>query len=691
MTGGQIVRLTRNDWIWALAIGVVWVLAGADLLSPRMPPDFVAILWLPNAVLAAAMLRRIRQPQLMALFAAMAVIGSIITSLARAEPGGSTFGWMLLTSANCVEACIVAAAANFFGGPAFSFHRSRNVVIWMAAVLSGATVSMLLAWAITTTGLVTIDFTHLSAASAHWILGNASAHLTLGALLVSLTSANAPAQIAALRADPSRMALMGLAVLVTAVISFAGPRLWDGAQQGAHPGYLTLLLPALMWAAFSYGPIAASTASLMALAAGVALSVNGWGPFAQEQAEPARDLQVMILALAGTTLLIGVLGASVREARDKAAAADRVKTLFLSRVGHELRTPLNGVIGAADLLARDMEDAPADQQDRLDLVRSSARTLAAVVEDLVEFAAMHREGVSIRPAPFEASRPFEDATAIFEPQAKWNNVTLRLTLSGFDNLWIVSDPARLRQVRFALVANAVEATSRGQIIVEATATDRPDNRVLLHAVVRDTGGGVAPQQVERIFEPFSQGLGGHLGDGHRPSPGLGLGLAVARETIEALGGVIRLENTPGEGAAFHIELLADRAVAPVSGVDARVRARALLAEDNPTNRIVLTAMLSALGFDVVAVETGAEALAAAEKRDFTLVVMDIQMPVMDGEEAIERIRALEGPRSRTPIIVVTAHALAGDDRRYAAAGANSVLSKPVALQELAAAVAHVVS
>ncbi len=685
------MRLTRNDWIWAAAIGVVWVLAGADLLSPRMPPDNVAILWMPNAVLAAAMLRRIRQPPTLAFFVAMAAVGSIINSIARAEPGGGTFGWILLTGANCVEAYLIAVVANQFGGPAFSFHRSRNVVIWMAAVLAAATVSMLLAWAVSSTGLVTISFTHATAAASHWILGNACAHLTLGALLVSLTGANAQSQIAALRADPSRTALMALAVLITAVIAFAGPRLWEGGPNEAHPGYLALLLPALMWAAFSYGPIAAATASLMALAAGVALSVNGWGPFAQEQTEPARDLQVMILALAGATLLIGVLGASVREARDKAAAADRVKTLFLSRVGHELRTPLNGVIGAADLLARDMEDAPASQQDRLDLVRSSARTLAAVVEDLVEFAAMHREGVSIRPAPFEASRPFEDASAIFEPQAKWNNVALRLTLSGFDNLWIVSDPARLRQVLFALVANAVEATSRGQIIIEATATDRQDNRVLLHAVVRDTGGGVAPALVDRIFEPFSQGLGGDLEDGRRPSPGLGLGLAVAKETIGALGGAIRLENMPGEGAAFHIELIAERAVAPVSGVDARVRARALLAEDNPTNRIVLTAMLSALGFDVVAVETGAEALAAAEKRDFTLVVMDIQMPVMDGEEAIERIRALEGPRSQTPIIVVTAHALAGDDRRYAAAGANSVLSKPVALQELAAAVADVVS
>ena len=681
------MRLTRNDWAWAGAIGIVWVLAGADLISPRLPPDHVAILWLPNAVLAVAMLRRIRQPSALALFMVVAGLGSIITSITRAEPGGGTFGWLLLTVANCVESFLIAAIATRFGGPEFSFHRSRSVVIWLAAALVGATVSVLLAAAISTTHLVTLDFTDAAAAASHWILGNACAHLTLGALLVAATSPDAPRQIAALRADPQRTALMALAVLTTAIIAFAGPRLWDGAQHKPHPGYLALLLPALMWAAFTYGPIAAAAASLMALAAGVGLSINGWGPFAQLELEATRDLQIMILALAGTTLLIGVLGAAVRDARDRAASADRVKTQFLSRVGHELRTPLNGVIGAADLLARDMEDAPDDQQDRLDLVRSSARVLASVVEDLVEFAAMHREGVTLRPAPFEASRPFEDAVAIFGPRAKWHNVPLTLSLHGFEDVWIVSDPARLRQVLFALVANAVEATTSGQIAITGTLETRANNGVQLRATVRDTGPGITPEQQQRIFEPFVQGAD----DPNRPSPGLGLGLAIAHETMTALGGSIRVESTPGEGAAFFITLDAERTTAPVGEANASLRARALLAEDNPTNRIVLAAMLSALGFDVVSVETGAEALAAAAQRDFSLVVMDIQMPVMDGEEAIERIRALEGPRSKTPIIVVTAHALAGDDKRFEAVGADGVLSKPIVLRDLAAVVARVMA
>ena len=682
---GAGVRLTRNDAIWAAAIAVMWVLAGADLLSPRLPPDRVALIWLPNAVLAAAMLRRMDRPAVLGLFALTALAGAVIPGAVRTGEGA--LGWVLLAFANCVEAYLIAWVANRFAGPVFSFTRSRNVAIWTAAALGGASVSMLLAWRIAATGLAPVDFSNPVEAARHWIFGDACAHLTLGALLVAATSPEARRQVDTVCRAAPRVTFMALAVVASSVIAFGGPRLWERGEQGAHPGFLALLLPALMWAAFSYGPIAASAAALLALAPGIALTVYGWGPFAQGAADPVRDLQIMIVALAGTTLLVGVLGAAVRDARDTAAAADRIKTQFLSRVGHELRTPLNGVIGAADLLAREMGDAPDEQQDRLDLVRSSARVLASVVEDLVEFAAMHREGVTLRPAPFEASRPFEDAVAIFGPQAKWNNVPLTLSLHGFDDAWIVSDPARLRQVLFALVANAVGATTSGQITINATLETRANNRVQLHASVRDTGPGIKPEQQPRIFEPFVQGAD----DPDRPSPGLGLGLAIARETMAALGGSIRVESTPGEGAAFHITLEVERATAPIGGANASLRARALLAEDNPTNRIVLAAMLSALGFDVVRVETGAEALAAAGQRDFSLMVMDIQMPVMDGEEAIERIRALEGPRARTPIIVVTAHALAGDDKRFEAAGADGVLIKPIVLQELAAVVAKVMA
>lgn len=472
------------------------------------------------------------------------------------------------------------------------------------------------------------------------------------------------------------------AVLITGIVAFAGPRLWNGADGVDHPGYLALLLPALMWGAFRYGPIAASALSLIALAPGVALSVNGFGPFSGGRAG-ASDLQILILAIAGTTLLVGVLGATLRAARDRAAAADRAKTLFLSRIGHELRTPLNGVIGAADLLARDLEDAPAVQQDRLDLVRSSARTLAAVVEDLVEFAAIHREGVSIRPMAFEAAQPFEDAAAIFGPQAQWNNVALRLDVASLQDVWIVTDPSRLRQVLFAIVANAVEATTAGEIVVAAKLLPHPRG-LLLEAIVRDTGAGMTSELLARAFDPFVA----ESEDRNRPSRGLGLGLAVARETVAALGGEIKAESTPGKGSAFRIAIPVERG-APPSGRLASTRIPALVAEDNPTGRIVLTAMLTALGLDVVAVETGAEALEAVQKRDFAVILMDIQMPVMDGEEAIERIRALDGPRGRTPIIVVTAHALSGDDRRYMAAGANRVVAKPVDQRALAEAIAAV--
>lgn len=678
---GARMPLSRNDLLWIGAIVLVWVAAGVDILSPRLPGDNVAILWAPNAVLAVAMLRRIDRPRLIALFAGAAILSAAVPGALRA--GEDPQGWAALAVANCLEAYALAWLANRIDGPDFRFHRARNVVVWSAAALVSGVVSMLLAWGATAAGLGPLDFSSWSSAAAHWILGNASAHFTLGALLVELTARGRWAKLRRGVLDVERPALMTAAVLASALVAFAGPRLWSPADLTTHPGYLALILPALMWVAFNYGPAAASASTLLALAAGVALSVNGWGPFASQDRAHSDDLQIMILALSGATLLVGALGAYVRAARDQAAAADRLKTLFLSRVGHELRTPLNGVIGAADLLAAEMGDAPETQLERIDLVRSSARTLAAVVEDLVEFSALQREGVAIRKSAFEAAGPFADAAAIFEPQARWNNVALALQTQRLNGQWIVSDPARVRQILFALVANAVAATARGRIDIEAELDGLDGDRATLWFCVRDTGGGVKPDLAPHIFEPFVQGAR----DPNTPSSGLGLGLAVARETAEALGGTVRLENTPGEGAAFHVSIPVVRAKAAASA-DAPRRVSALLAEDNPTNRIVLSAMLTSLGFDVVSVETGAEALAAVQKRDFSIVLMDIQMPVMDGEEAIERIRALDGPRARTPILAVTAHALAGDGRRYESAGADGVLYKPVALKDLADAVAR---
>jgi CheY-like chemotaxis protein len=397
-------------------------------------------------------------------------------------------------------------------------------------------------------------------------------------------------------------------------------------------------------------------------------------------------MQILVFALSVATLLIGVLGDEARHGRDAAMAADQAKTRFLTRIGHELRTPLNGVIGAGDLLAREMDGADAKLHDRLDLIRSSARTLASVVEDLVEYAALHREGISVRHAPFLAAQPFRDAAAIFGPRARWNGVDLSLHLTGFDDLHLKGDAARWRQVFFNLVANAVESTQRGEISIEAHAHRKPGGGILVEAVVRDTGLGIPADRLPQIFEPFMQGQDAK----GRPVPGLGLGLAVVKETLSALGGSVRVESAPGRGSAFFVSLPADEANAART-FNTQGKARALLADDNPTNRVLLSAQLSGLGFDVVTVETGAEALAAAEKEDFSLIMMDIQMPVMDGEEAIERIRQIEGHRGRTPILVVTAHALPGDDVRFKASGADGFLAKPVEQVALAEAVSRVLT
>lgn len=676
------MRFTRNDVIWAAAIGVSWVLASFDLLSPRMAPDNVALVWFPNAVLAVAMLRRIDRRDLLAVFCLTAIVAAGVAGWTRT--GESALGWSILAIGNCVEAGIIAFAAARMGGPRFTFTRPRAAVIWMVVALVAPLASVVFAWLAAEAGISPVQVSGSLGPILRWVCGDAAAHFTLGAFLVAATDDDAPNRLARERRHPRDAIVVSAVMIASSFFAFIGPQLGAGGADAVHPGYLALIVPGLMLAAFRYGPSGGAAWSLVGLAPAAAITVAGYGPFASGREQLVLDLQVLILAMSGATLLVGVLGATLRDARDRAQAGDRAKTLFLSRIGHELRTPLNGVIGAADLLAQDLADASPQAQDRLDLVRSSARTLAAVVEDLVEFAAMHREGVSVRLSPFEARRPFDDAVSIFAPRAQWNGVALRLEETGLKDTWIITDPARLRQSLFALVANAVEATVAGEIVIEAALAPSGEARARLRIVVRDTGPGIAVDRQADMFSPFLQGET----DVNRPAPGLGLGLAVAKETIEALGGTIGVESAPGEGAAFTLDLPVERA-SPPAAPEVAGKAHALLAEDNPTSRIVLSAMLSSLGFDVVSVETGAEAVAAASRNDFELILMDIQMPVMDGEEATQRIRALTGPRGQTPIIVVTAHALAGDDRRYLAHGANDVVAKPIDLRALTGAITRV--
>lgn len=195
--------MSRNDGLWALAIGAVWVLAGNDLLSPRLPPDNVAVLWLPNAVLAVAILRRIGQLRSIALFAAAALAGAAVTGALRS--GDTAWSWVLLGFANVAEAWVLAALAHRFGGAPFHFHRPRNVALWAAAALAASSLSMGLAWLASEMGAASISFRNAPNAAAHWVFGDACAHFTLGALLVSATGPEARREVAQARRQWRRL------------------------------------------------------------------------------------------------------------------------------------------------------------------------------------------------------------------------------------------------------------------------------------------------------------------------------------------------------------------------------------------------------------------------------------------------------------------------------------------------------
>jgi signal transduction histidine kinase/HPt (histidine-containing phosphotransfer) domain-containing protein/ActR/RegA family two-component response regulator len=402
-------------------------------------------------------------------------------------------------------------------------------------------------------------------------------------------------------------------------------------------------------------------------------------------------------------------------ARIAAEEADQAKSSFLAVMSHELRTPITGLLGVADLLAGSRLDG--EQRRWLGMMRTSARSLLSVLDDILDFTRMEAGRLTIEEVAFDPARLIRETAALFQARAMDRGLTLTLDLAQVAPGGVEGDPARLRQVLSNLLDNAVKFTDRGGITVTArTVTAGPET--VLHLVVGDTGIGMSGAEQQALFHPFTQANRSAT----RRHGGTGLGLAITRRLVRAMGGEVTLESTPGQGTTIRlfvrtrtVALLpapvpapapipapvpaganaiadavaadtdadADAPAAPPAAAVAERPIRILLAEDNATNRELILLMLERLGFTARAVETGADAVAAVQSGDFDAVLMDVQMPVMDGISATRAIRALDGPASRIPIIGLSADLMAERRRAARMAGMNTYLGKPVDWARLA--------
>jgi PAS domain S-box-containing protein len=371
---------------------------------------------------------------------------------------------------------------------------------------------------------------------------------------------------------------------------------------------------------------------------------------------------------------------ALKEARAAAEAGAEAKAAFLANMSHEIRTPMNGVMGVLHLL----KSEPLSDEGRalLSEALSCGAMLAELLNDVIDFSKIEAGRLELANEAVEPGALVDGVVRLLTPQAQAKD--LRLIVQCDPDLdWVRSDPTRLRQALFNLIGNAVKFTEAGHVLIR-TLQPRPG---VLRFEVEDTGVGIPPEAQARLFERFNQADTSTT----RRFGGSGLGLAITRRLAELMGGDVGFISVEGHGSTFWMEVRAEAAEAPqeaVTDADALLDGvRVLVVEDNPTNRMIATKLLENLGASVETAPDGYAGVAAAERGGFDLILMDIQMPGIDGLEAARRIRSLGGPPAAIPIVALTANVMAHQRRAYLDAGMDGVVGKPISPGALLAEIA----
>jgi signal transduction histidine kinase/CheY-like chemotaxis protein len=670
----------RNPFLLALGFALLYAAAIAAGRASRVDGTQLALMWPAAAVgvlwLGASWGNRRRTALNVLLLAGLAAGTTIVT--------GS--GWGLgaaFAAANVAQSlvcCMVLVRLQRrWGRQPWRLRRPVDLAALVAAAVAGSSAAALVGplalWLAGLEGSLPVI--------GAWTLRNATSTVVFSALVLRLADPGV-IQRSRTRRDRLELLVVGTVVAVAYIAVF-------GATTGLPLAFL--VLPLSMWVALRFSSTVAAAHVLLVGIFVVGLTLDGHGPFAVSVPLTRVVLAqafVAVIALVSLVLslqrderqeLIDQLERTTADARALAAerdAASRAKSAFLATMSHEIRTPLNGVLGLTELLIG--SDLPPQQAAWAQAAGRSGRALLTIVNDVLDLSKVESGLVELEEVDLDVLTVVEEALLPVTLMAK--EAGLELGVSPAADLVRArrGDPYRLRQIVLNLAANAVKFTERGSVTVTVGGT--PDRLVIR---IVDTGIGMSAEQLSRLFTPFSQADASTT----RRFGGTGLGLAISGGLARQMGGAIEVRSALGVGSSFELDVPLPAArgeLLPTQSApqqqDARDQLRVLIAEDNEINQMVARATLTRLGISVDIVGDGAQAVQAALTGDYDAVLMDCQMPVMDGLEATRRIRASQLGDAQLMVIAMTASALASDREACRLAGMDGFLPKPWTSQQL---------